>query len=158
MKYLKRFEQRVLEQLSSSAGPELSESPPAVHFTGLASPSQPLTIQKYGLFEFKLDKSRSQPAGPEQFPIYIIVVHGLNGDAYGTWTHPATGKLWIRDLSQSSLPDSRVYTFGYPSKLMDTDMRARVQEFGRKPVSSVRDHLEDSTEVDGTMCLLGTST
>lgn len=155
MKHLERFKRRVLKRSSSSAGSELNESSPDSDSTGQATPNQPRTYEKYGLF--KLDESRPQPAGPEQFPIDIIAVHGLNGDAYGTWTHSATGKLWLRDFIPEFLPGSRVYTFGYPSKLKDVDMRAHVQEFGRKLVSSVRDHLEDSIGVGEPECLLGSS-
>ncbi|KAI9898900.1 hypothetical protein N3K66_005361 [Trichothecium roseum] len=146
MKYIERFKHRVVRRSGSSARPELNEASPDSGPTGPANPSQSQAYEKYGLFEFKLDESRPRPEGPEQFPVDIIAVHGLNGDAYSTWTHPGTGKLWLRDFIPEFLPGSRVYTFGYPSKLMDTDMRARVQEFGWKLTSSIRDHLEDSTK------------
>lgn len=123
-----------------------------------ASPVEPVqagTNQKYGLFEPKHDESRPRPAEPGQYPVDIIAVHDLNGDPYKTWTHSATGELWLRDFIPDFLPGSRVCTFGYPLKLMDTDMRARAQEFGRKLVSSVRDHIEDSAGVGARIRLFG---
>ncbi|KPM39876.1 hypothetical protein AK830_g6697 [Neonectria ditissima] len=72
----------------------------------------------------------------ETYPVDIIAVHGLNGDAYSTWTHSLTGTLWLRDFLPNFLPGCRVYTYGYPSKLFCDVSRGRVQEFGRGLLAS----------------------
>ena len=50
----------------------------------------------------------------------IIAVHGLGGHAMSTWTHPATGKLWLRDFLPRAMPNARVMTFGYDAKVVDS--------------------------------------
>lgn len=50
----------------------------------------------------------------------IVAVHGLNGDAYRTWTYKATKKgekdvLWLRDLLPLEIQDARIFTYGYDS-------------------------------------------
>ena len=47
----------------------------------------------------------------------IVAVHGLGGHAMNTWTHEATGKLWLRDLLPHAIPNSRIMTFGYDSRV-----------------------------------------
>lgn len=48
----------------------------------------------------------------------IVAVHGLGGHAMDTWTHPSTGKLWLRDFLPVTIPDARILTFGYASKVV----------------------------------------
>lgn len=146
MKHIERFKQRVLKRASSPARSDSGTSSASAQ-AGDARESSPHQGEPHGLFEFKTGDVQVEPAQSERFPVDIIAVHGLNGDPYKTWTHPATGKLWLRDFLPSFLPGCRVYTFGYPSKLMDVETRAGVQEFGRKLLGSVRDHIEGSTEV-----------
>ncbi|KAH7019650.1 hypothetical protein EDB80DRAFT_676627 [Ilyonectria destructans] len=95
--------------------------------------TQPRT-EKHGLF--KLAESQPDPLEPETYPVDIIAVHGLNGDAYSTWTHSSAGTLWLRDFLPIFLPGCRAYTYGYPSKLFCELSRGRVQEFGRGLLAS----------------------
>ena len=43
----------------------------------------------------------------------LVAIHGLNGDAMGTWTHKQTRILWLRDLLPKVLPNVRIMTYGY---------------------------------------------
>ncbi|OIW34693.1 hypothetical protein CONLIGDRAFT_658495 [Coniochaeta ligniaria NRRL 30616] len=78
----------------------------------------------------------------EHYAVDIIAVHGLNGDAYTTWTH-GNGTLWLRDLLPKVLPGCRVYTYGYPSQVAFSTSFAEVQEYSRRLLSSIRDVQED---------------
>ena len=35
-----------------------------------------------------------------------------------TWTHPLTGKLWLRDFLPNTIPNARIMTFGYDSRVV----------------------------------------
>jgi hypothetical protein len=144
MKKLKIFKHKVLR------GPSLvtdSDSHRLASDSGTADTpesNRPRPAHNLGLIALRSDPSPPKAPVSQSFPVDVIAVHGLNGDALKTWTHPTTGKLWLRDFVPDSLPGCRVYSFGYPSKLMELDVRARVQDFGRKLLVSVRDHLESS--------------
>lgn len=64
-----------------------------------------------------------------EFQIDIVAVHGLDGDRERTWTYKGETHhcLWLRDLLPEDLPGSRIFTYGYNSKVL-----------GSKSVSSVR--------------------
>ena len=47
----------------------------------------------------------------------IVAVHGLGGHAMATWTHDSTGKLWLRDFLPHTIPNARIMTFGYDSRV-----------------------------------------
>lgn len=147
MKHVERLKKKVFKRPGSPARTEQDTPSGSSNAQSTAGPTEPRKGQQYGLFEFKTHDVQPEPLGSERFPVDIIAVHGLGGDAYKTWTHQSTGKLWLRDFLPSYLPGCRVYTFGYPSKVDDVDMCAGVQEYGRKLLGSVRGHIEDSTEV-----------
>lgn len=96
-----------------------------------ASASQ---TDRYGLF--LVAESPPDPKGTS-YPVDIIAVHGLNGDAFTTWTH-ANGTLWIRDLVPQALPGCRVYTYGYPSHVVFNASYASVQEYSRGLLTSLK--------------------
>ncbi|MCJ1371023.1 hypothetical protein MMC20_002238 [Loxospora ochrophaea] len=54
--------------------------------------------------------------GPDPI-VDIVAVHGLNGDAFKTWTTKDTKKFWLgdADLLPANLAHARVLTFGYNS-------------------------------------------
>ena len=45
----------------------------------------------------------------------IVAVHGLNGDAFKTWTTSDTNKFWLgdADLLPAHIKRARILTFGY---------------------------------------------
>ena len=48
--------------------------------------------------------------------ISIIAVTGLAGHAFGSWAH-SHERMWLRDYIPKDVPNTRVLTYGYPSKL-----------------------------------------
>ena len=64
---------------------------------------------------------RSEPA-TNFLKLYfsIVAVHGLGGHAMRTWTHAATEKLWLRDFLPLAIPNARIMTFGYDSRVVNS--------------------------------------
>lgn len=82
----------------------------------------------------------------QQFDVDIIAVHGLNGDAYTTWTH-SNGTFWLQDLLPACLPGCRVYTYGYPSQIAFNSSYATVRDYSRRLLASVQNIQNQSNEV-----------
>ncbi|KAI1660852.1 hypothetical protein F4813DRAFT_386262 [Daldinia decipiens] len=101
------------------------------------------TSSRFGLFP--LHETPRNQHGLAQYPVDIIAVHGLHGDAFTTWTHP-NGKMWLRDFLPSFLPGCRIYTYGYPSQIFFNPSLSRVKEHSRRLLSLVRDLQDDSSE------------
>ncbi|KAI1176886.1 hypothetical protein F4777DRAFT_587643 [Nemania sp. FL0916] len=112
-------------------GGRLSPSNNASVAAPSSSQSASVSSQKtssYGL-ELLHDESAVEP-GPDQYPVDVIAVHGLNGNALTTWTHE-NRTMWIRDILPSYIPGCRVYTYGYPSQTAFSSSLASVKDFSR---------------------------
>lgn len=48
----------------------------------------------------------------------IVFIHGLLGNAYGTWTK--NNVLWPQDLLPKDVPSCRVLLYGYDSRVLRT--------------------------------------
>jgi hypothetical protein len=83
----------------------------------------------------------------DAWPVDIIAIHGLNGKAFSTWTHPVSGNMWLRDNLPSYVPGCRVYTFGYASKVRDNPSVASIPDFARGLLDAVRNLRQGSEEV-----------
>ncbi|KAJ5933624.1 Cytochrome P450 [Penicillium verhagenii] len=70
--------------------------------------------QHAGIFELSMPKS-----GPIEVEICsakqvsVVAVHGLQGDAYRTWTHDKSQICWLRDILPDHIKNARVLTWGY---------------------------------------------
>lgn len=144
MRHFYRLKTKYLDRSVSDGTPQPE------HSSSVASTRQEPQpqAQQHGLY--KLAENLKLSSESESFPVDIIAVHGLNGDAYSTWTDKSTGKLWLRDFLPDFLPGCRVFTYGYPSKLFCEGSFSRVQEFGRGLLNSMRDHIED---LNGVSCI-----
>ena len=69
------------------------------------------------------------------FPVDVIAIHGLNGNAYNTWTHHPSQNLWLRDQLPQDLPKARIYTYGYPSHLLFSKSKAEIRDYAMKLLS-----------------------
>lgn len=47
----------------------------------------------------------------------IIFIHGFTGHPQETWTQKSHCVFWPRDLMQHTVPDSRIFTYGYDSHI-----------------------------------------
>lgn len=103
--------------------------------------------ERYGLT--LLASRPPDPTSTKSYPVDVVAIHGLNGDAFTTWTHP-NGTLWLRDLLPQFLPGCRVFTYGYPSQLVFNSSFAGVQEYARNLLDSLRNVQEDTAEVSTT--------
>lgn len=88
-----------------------------------------------------------------QYPVDIVAVHGLNGDAETTWTHP-NGTFWLRDLLPDLLPGCGVFTYGYPSKIFLNHSLAGVKDFSRHLLDRLRYMYETGQVCHGTKLFL----
>jgi hypothetical protein len=59
----------------------------------------------------------------------IVAVHGLNGDAFRTWTDKASDCLWLKDFLPEKFPRARISTFGYDSRLAFSGSMAGLDDF-----------------------------
>jgi hypothetical protein len=67
----------------------------------------------------------------------IVAVHGLDGDAYKTWTHE-NGCMWLKDLLSKQFPRWRVYTFGYPADVAFTRADGNLDDFARTLLAELK--------------------
>ncbi|KAH6951968.1 hypothetical protein DER45DRAFT_491815 [Fusarium avenaceum] len=147
MKISDRIKSRIRGRTDAPTGTTAADGSPCTKMTEPSSQASTDSadpgasgVKKRGLF--LLVESKPDPSGVEDYPVDIVAVHGLNGDAYSTWRHEPDGTLWLEDLLPDSLPGSRIYTYGYPSKVFSQSV-ARVQEFARDLLVSLRDTVEN---------------
>ncbi|KAL2041461.1 hypothetical protein N7G274_005843 [Stereocaulon virgatum] len=85
-----------------------------------------------GLYSLSNKKSGEDDTDAEPFEVDIVAIHGLNGDAYETWTHHRSQKLWLRDMLPQDMPGARVYTYSYPSQLLFSRSTATISDYAMK--------------------------
>lgn len=81
----------------------------------------------------------------ETFEVDIVAIHGLNGTAYGTWTHEKTNEqthekirtLWLRDFLPNDIPGARVFTYEYPSHVLFSKSTASTDDYARSLLSAL---------------------
>lgn len=94
--------------------------------------------EKYGLFRLEpvlTTTSNNEHASTNA--VDIVAVHGITGDAYGTWTDD-NGTMWLRDLIPKDLPGVRVFSYGYPAKVFFTLGTGDLEDFSRGLLEGLR--------------------
>lgn len=92
--------------------------------------------ERIGLFE--LSKSDTVKA------VDVVAVHGLQGDAYKTWTHE-NHTLWLRDMLPTEVPSARIMTFGYESAWAFSNSVAGIEHKARDLLNRLSAKRNDDT-------------
>lgn len=65
----------------------------------------------------------------------VIAVHGLSGNAFGSWSNYITRNgqyiCWLRDFLAQDLPNLHVLTYGYESRLDKTTTVSSLVDYRR---------------------------
>ncbi|KFY63222.1 hypothetical protein V496_04071 [Pseudogymnoascus sp. VKM F-4515 (FW-2607)] len=138
-----------LASASQDAGPAINPTQDAepststqqttgVHHAPALSDSSSKDREKYGLFRLEIPTTDSpaDDAHVDTNSIDIVAVHGLNGTAYGTWTHEK-GNFWLEDLAKD-FPGARVFTYGYPSEVCFTQGTGNIDTFSRSLLEALK--------------------
>ncbi|KAI1861556.1 hypothetical protein JX265_009523 [Neoarthrinium moseri] len=87
--------------------------------------------QRHGLFVLHI------PSGsPNVCKVDIVALHGLNGDAFNTWSEK-DGHLWLRDSLPAHVPEARILTYGYDSAVFFSSSTMTLDGFSRDLLSSL---------------------
>lgn len=94
--------------------------------------------EKYGLFQIAIPTAGTlaEDTGLDTNSVDIVAVHGLNGTAYGTWTHER-GNFWLEDLARD-FPGARVFTYGYASEVCFTQGTGNIDTFSRSLLEALK--------------------
>lgn len=134
-------------ELSPATSTNISQPGQSVQFP----PNTLDRVKESGLF--LLNPQFSNPNGvkvKETHSLDIVALHGINGDAYKTWTHE-NGKFWLQDFLPKEFPGARVFSFGYPAKVVLSLGTENLESYAR----SLLEHLkrERQTEVSDPFIL-----
>jgi hypothetical protein len=78
----------------------------------------------------------------------VCAIHGLNGNAFDTWTARNT-KMWLRDILPNDEPftHSRIMTFGYNSTLRDKQStKTRIEDYANELLQALCLHRTSEQE------------
>jgi hypothetical protein len=94
--------------------------------------------QPYRLGLFPLHPPPSDTLLAANCPVDIIALHGINGDAYTTFTSPTSTSFWLRDFLPHSFPGARIYTFGYDASVIFSLGTGDISSFAGSLLEDVR--------------------
>ncbi|KAL7794022.1 hypothetical protein V8C43DRAFT_314972 [Trichoderma afarasin] len=76
----------------------------------------------------------------------IIAVTGLAGHAFGSWKSKNKPDMWLRDFLPASIPNARILTYGYDTKLPGSRSKSSILELSRKLLESIKTTRDESTK------------
>ncbi|KAK2590746.1 hypothetical protein QQS21_011558 [Conoideocrella luteorostrata] len=68
----------------------------------------------------------------------IIAVTGLAGHAFESWKSRGYQDMWLRDFLPESIPNARILTYGYDTKLPGSQSNASIVELSRRLLESIK--------------------
>jgi hypothetical protein len=79
------------------------------------------------------------PLIPElnNIPLSLIAVTGLNGHPFASWKEKDGNFMWLRDGLPQALPNTRIMTYGYNSRLSGSASFASISDYGKSLLASV---------------------
>ena len=82
----------------------------------------------------------------------IVFVHGLRGGIESTWTKD--GVTWPRDLLKLDIPQSRIFSFGYDSAVIHSDVaevtQGNLEDDAKSLCSLLHERRRDTETVSST--------
>jgi hypothetical protein len=73
----------------------------------------------------------------DRYSLDIVAIHGITGDAFGTWTHE-NGTNWLRDYLPKEFPGARIFTYGYPAEVLCSRSDGNIDSFARALLNDLR--------------------
>ncbi|EHK19922.1 uncharacterized protein TRIVIDRAFT_122435, partial [Trichoderma virens Gv29-8] len=78
-------------------------------------------------------------ADPSQdVAVDIIAVTGLAGHAFGSWKSKNKPDMWLRDFLPEAVPNARILTYGYDTKLPGSQSEASIPDLSRRLLESIK--------------------
>ena len=71
------------------------------------------------------------------YPFSIVAVTGLSGHAFGSWKQRGKADMWLRDILPQSIPNARILTYGYDTKLPGSRFEASILELSGELLESI---------------------
>jgi hypothetical protein len=81
--------------------------------------------EQHGMFYFT-----SREPTPEQ-TIDLVAIHGLGGHYDETWTDKNAGKNWLHDFLPEQIPQFRIMSWGYNSRVLWSKSVGNVTTFAQ---------------------------
>lgn len=95
----------------------------------------------YKLGLFPLHPNADDARSNVNFPVDIIALHGINGDAFSTWTYERGDEekeFWLQDYLPDEFPGARIYTFGYDARIFFSPGTGDIESFAKTLLEDIR--------------------
>ncbi|KAG8530313.1 uncharacterized protein KY384_004815 [Bacidia gigantensis] len=76
----------------------------------------------------------------------VVIIHGLNGHAQRTFTHPETFVYWPQDILPEKVPSARVLTYGYNSSTKNLVEGQNVLDIALQLMVNLKDFRREKAE------------
>lgn len=63
---------------------------------------------------------------------------GLAGHAFGSWKAKKESDMWLRDFLPEAIPNARILTYGYDTKLPGSQSEASIPDLSRRLLESIK--------------------
>ncbi|KAM0457154.1 hypothetical protein ACHAPV_006793 [Trichoderma viride] len=74
----------------------------------------------------------------QDITVDIIAVTGLAGHAFGSWKSKNKPDMWLRDFLPETVPNARILTYGYDTKLPGSQSEASIPDLSRRLLESIK--------------------
>lgn len=74
----------------------------------------------------------------QHITVDIIAVTGLAGHAFGSWKSKNKPDMWLRDFLPETVPNARILTYGYDTKLPGSQSEAFIPDLSKRLLESIK--------------------